>query len=148
MKHWTIIALFPLAASLGLARTCHADEFNRVLTDQSTLTFSFKQMGVGLEGYFKKFAASLNFDPDRIDSARASVNVSNLASIDTGYSEGDDEVAGKSWTFQYQGVPLRTLCIQPLQVTGRWPFRSGRPADHQGAHPARDPNRHIDSPGQ
>lgn len=120
MKHWTIIALFPLAASLGLARTCHADEFNRVLTDQSTLTFSFKQMGVGLEGYFKKFAASLNFDPDRIDSARASVDV-DLASIDTGYSEGDDEVAGKSW-FNTKAYPSAHFASSRFKSLGAGRF--------------------------
>lgn len=124
MTHWTIIALYLLAASVGLPATAGASEFNRVLTDQSTLTFSFKQMGVGLQGRFKKFDVQFSFDPDNVDSATASVDV-DLASIDTGSIEGDDEVAGRAWfhtkaypTAHFASTRFKSLGAGRFEVAG------------------------------
>ena len=88
------IALLSLAAVCGLPIVGHAAEFNSVQADKSSLVFGFKQMNVGMEGRFKKFAAQMSFDPAKVASAKVSLDV-DLASIDTGSAEGDDEVAGK-----------------------------------------------------
>ena len=90
------IALLSLAAALGLPAVGHAAEFNSVKADKSTLAFGFKQMNVAMEGRFKKFSTQLAFDPAKVASAKVVLDV-DLASIDTGSSEGDDEVAGKLW---------------------------------------------------
>ena len=74
----------------------HAIEFNQVLTDKSTLSFNYKQMGVPMEGKFRKFAARISFDPAKLNVAQAQLDVA-LASIDTGFSEADEEVLGKQW---------------------------------------------------
>ena len=74
----------------------HAIEFNQVLTDKSTLSFNYKQMGVPMEGKFRKFAARISFDPAKLNVAQAQLDVA-LASIDTGFSEADEEVVGKQW---------------------------------------------------
>ena len=91
-----LIALLSLSATFGLPVAGHAAEFSAVQADKSTLAFGFKQMNVGMEGRFKKFATQLNFDPAKVASAKVVLDV-DLASIDTGSSEGDDEVAGKQW---------------------------------------------------
>ena len=70
-----------------------AIEFNQVLIDKSTLSFNYKQMGVPLEGKFRKFAARIAFDPAKLNVAQAQLDVA-LASIDTGFSEADEEVVG------------------------------------------------------
>ena len=91
-----LIALLSLSATFGLPVAGHAAEFSAVQADKSTLAFGFKQMNVGMEGRFKKFATQLNFDPAKVASAKVVLDV-DLTSIDTGSSEGDDEVAGKQW---------------------------------------------------
>jgi polyisoprenoid-binding protein YceI len=73
-----------------------AAEFNQALPGKSTLTFAYKQMGVPMEGKFGKFSARIAFDPSAINTAHARLEV-DMSSIDTGYREGNDEVAGKLW---------------------------------------------------
>ena len=71
-------------------------EFNAIATDKSSLVFVYKQMNVPVEGRFKKFSAQISFDPAKPAAAKAALDV-DLASIDAGSSEADDEVAGKAW---------------------------------------------------
>lgn len=90
---------FLMLAGLLLASApihTQAAEFNLVQTDKSTLAFAYKQMGVPMEGNFGKFGVRINFDPARVNAARAQIEV-DLASIDTGSNEANDEVAGKQW---------------------------------------------------
>ena len=79
-----------------LAFPGYAAEYNQIQTDKSTLTFAYKQMGVPMDGKFGKFGIHINFDPARIDAAQAQIEV-DLASIDAGYSEANEEVGGKQW---------------------------------------------------
>lgn len=89
-----IIAI--LTAGLAFSPLAHAVEFNHIQTDKSTLGFVYKQMGVPVDGSFKKFMAQLNFDPARLNTAKASLDL-DVTSIDTGSDEGNDEVATKAW---------------------------------------------------
>lgn len=125
MNSRIIPALLSLVTALAWAGVGHAAEFNRVQADKSTLVFAFKQMGVGLEGRFKRFAAQLNFDPTKVDSAKASLDV-DIASIDTGSTEGDAEVAGKLWfnikafpTARFESSSIRSLGGNRYEVAGR-----------------------------
>ena len=88
----------PLAGVLlmSLLGEVHAIEFNQALADKSTLSFNYKQMGVPMEGKFRKFVARISFDPAKLNAAQAQLDVT-LASIDTGFSEADEEVVGKQW---------------------------------------------------
>lgn len=104
-----------LAAALSLPTIGHAVEFKTVHTDKSALGFVYKQMGVGMEGHFKKFSAQLSFDPAKPAAAKASMDV-ELASIDAGSPEANDEVGGKSW-FNTKAFPTArfvTSAIKPL----------------------------------
>lgn len=83
-----ICLVFPLAA--------RAANFGAVQPDKSSLGFVYKQMGVAVDGRFRKFAVQMSFDPAKPDAAKTAIDV-DLASIDTGSTEGDDEVAGKQW---------------------------------------------------
>ena len=53
-------------------------------------------MGVAMQGAFKKFSGQLRFDPAAPAAAKSTIEV-ELASVDTGSSEGDTEVATKTW---------------------------------------------------
>lgn len=83
-------------AFVFLAGGANALEYNQVLSEKSTLRFSYKQMGVPMEGKFSKFTARMVFDPAKLNISQAQFDV-DLASIDTGVAEADEEVKGKQW---------------------------------------------------
>ena len=121
MKRFAIALM--LAAALPLA--AQAAEFNQVQADKSTINFVYQQMGVKLDGKFRKFAARLNFDPAKPTEAKATFDV-DLASVDTGAPEGDDEVAGKPWfntkafpTAQFVSGPVKALGGNRYEVAGK-----------------------------
>ncbi len=85
-----------LLGSLALVHPVQATELTSIQTDRSTLNFVYTQMGVPVEGHFKKFDAQLNFDPAKLSTAKAVFDL-DVASIDAGSQEASDEVAGKDW---------------------------------------------------
>jgi len=111
-----LIALLALAAAIGVPKPVHAGEFNATQADENTLVFSFKQMNVGMEGRFKKFAVQIVFDPDKAASAKVVLDV-DLASIDTGSSEGNEEVAGKQW-FNTKAYPVAHFASSSIKALG------------------------------
>ena len=115
MKNEKPFTFLMLALALILPSLGQASEFNSVQSDKSTLDFAFKQMGVGMDGHFKKSTVQLSFDPAKVASAKASLDV-DLASIDTGSDEGNDEVAGKQWfnTKAFPTAHFTSSSIKPL----------------------------------
>lgn len=96
--------LTSLALIVSLHNPANATEFNQVQAAASSIAFQYKQMGVSMDGKFKKFTAQLSFDPEQLKKTKASLDV-ELASIDAGSSEADEEVAGKSW-FNTKAFPI------------------------------------------
>ena len=78
------------------ASTVHAIEYTIVQADKSTVTFTSRQMGVPVQGSFPKFAAKLAFDPAKPESAKVELTI-DLAAIDAGSKDANDEVVGKQW---------------------------------------------------
>jgi polyisoprenoid-binding protein YceI len=91
-------------------------EFDQVQTNTSVLTFDYKQMGVAMDGKFKKFAAQISFDPDKLANARAHIDVM-LESIDTGSRDADEEVSGKLW-FNTKTYPLASFVSTGIKALG------------------------------
>lgn len=87
-----ILALFVVLAS----PTASAVEYRTVLPAQSVIGFEFNQMGVSIKGGFKRFVAQMVFDSAKPEAARAQIDI-DLASIDAGSSEADEESAGRLW---------------------------------------------------
>lgn len=110
---------FPKALVLSLvmvlAPVVHGAEFSHVETAKSSISFSYKQMGVNMAGRFKKFTANLKFDPARAAAASVVLEV-DLGSIDTGSAEGNSEVAGKLWfnTKVFPTAHFTSSSIKPL----------------------------------
>ena len=123
-----------LICLMMIAGHVSALEFKQVMMNESTVTFGYKQMGVPLEGKFNKFAAQVSFDPARISQAQAHIEI-NVASIDTGSAEANDEVLGKLW-FNAKTFPTASFIssgIKPLggnqyQATGKLTIK-GKPLD-------------------
>jgi polyisoprenoid-binding protein YceI len=108
----TALASLALAAALGPVQ---AVEFGQVLAEKSNVTFTSKQMGVPVDGSFRKFNVALAFDPAKPAQASARMDV-DLASIDAGSKDANDEVAGKSW-FNLKAFPTASFVstgVKPL----------------------------------
>jgi len=116
MNNNRLFGILTVAAALGLSGLAHAVEYKTVLTDKSAINFTFKQMNVGMDGHFKKFSTQLNFDPANVAAAKVALDV-ELASIDTGSSEGDDEVVGKPW-FNTKAFPTAKFVSSSVKSLG------------------------------
>ena len=127
-------APFAGLAALLLAAGAQATEFNRLLVDKSAVSFGYKQMNVPLDGHFQRFNGRISFDPAKPTLARAEIDI-ELASIDVGFAEGNDEVAGKLWfnTRQFPVARFVSSSIKPLgnsryEVAGKMSIK-GRTLD-------------------
>jgi len=104
-----------LLAALA-APAANAAEYRTVLPQQSAISFEFRQMGVPVKGGFKRFAAQLAFDPARPEAASAQIEV-DLASIDAGSAEADEESAGKLW-FNRSAYPKAMFVSRQVRALG------------------------------
>ena len=112
MKRLAII----VALTAALAPAARATEYTQVDAARSTLHFGYKQMGVAMDGKFRKFASQLSFDPARPTAAKAVIDV-ELASIDAGSGEANDEVAGKQW-FNTKAFPTARFVSTGVKALG------------------------------
>lgn len=104
-----------LLAALLTAVSAQAAEYSQLNPAQSAIQFSYQQMGVKMDGKFRKFTGQLNFDPAKPASAKAVFDV-ELASIDAGSSDANQEVAGKAW-FNSKAFPTArfvSTAVKPL----------------------------------
>lgn len=115
-------------AALSLAlitSSAFAVEFGKVDAAKSSIAFSYKQMGVNMDGRFKKFTADIQFDPAKASAARASLDV-ELASIDVGSPDGNSEVGGKLWfntkmfpSAKFTSTSVKSLGGDQYEVLGK-----------------------------
>lgn len=112
MKH-----LIPtLVLGLAVLGNAHAATYQAITPEKSAITFSFKQMGVAMDGKFKKFNAQVQLDTAKLAKVTGRIEI-DLASIDTGSAEADQEVVGKSW-FHVAAHPKASFVLQQLKPTG------------------------------
>ena len=106
-----------LVASLLTALPASGAEFTVLHPQQSSITFVSTQMGVPVEGSFRKFTARIAVDPARPETGTARIDI-DLASIDTGIVEADEEVAGKKW-FDTQNHPIASFTSSGVGQSGK-----------------------------
>ena len=90
-----LLGLMSLAAAAVAAPAAWAQDW-KVDAGKSQVHFVIKQMNVPSEGGFKRYAAQAAFDPARPEAGQFRVEV-ETASIDTGSSDGDEEVKRPAW---------------------------------------------------
>ncbi len=105
-----------LFAALTLAPAAHAIEYRTVVPAQSRIGFEFTQMGVKIPGHFKRFTAQMAFDPTKPESAQATLEI-DLASIDAGSPEADEESAGTLW-FNRAAFPKAKFVSSQVRALG------------------------------
>lgn len=121
MKRIVPALLFTLVA----AATAHAVVYTQVQPEKSRISFGYQQMGVSMDGAFSKFGGQLSFDPAALGNARVALEV-DLASIDTGLDDGDEEVARKTWlntqgfpTAHFESTRVRAVGGNQYEVAGQ-----------------------------
>jgi polyisoprenoid-binding protein YceI len=103
-----------LIAALALPALAQAPQ--KVAADKSFIRFVTKQMNVPVEGKFKKFDATVTFDPKKPEAAKAEFEV-DLASIDLGSPEGETEAVRPLW-FNTQAFPKAKFAAASVKPTG------------------------------
>ena len=110
-----VVALFALYIS-AVSNATQAIEYNSVLADKSTLTFTSRQMGVPVQGSFPKFTTRIAFDPASPVAAKVDISI-DLASIDAGSKDANDEVIGKQW-FNAKMFPAASFTSSAVKILG------------------------------
>jgi polyisoprenoid-binding protein YceI len=125
--------IFGLALSLAIPAV-QAVEFKQLQPGKSAVSFVYTQMGVPVEGSFKRFKGELGFDPARPEAARVALEV-ELASIDAGAAEANEEVAGRLWfdsknhpVARFVSTSVRPLGDNRFEVSGKMSIK-GRTLD-------------------
>ncbi len=113
MKLWQHgLALCVMATTLPAC----AVEFNQFQANKSALSFVSKQMNVPVEGQFKSFRSKIAFDPAKPAAAKAEFEI-DLASIDAGSKDANDEVATKAW-FDTKAFPIAKFTATSVKPLG------------------------------
>ena len=119
MKAAVLLAGFAVAiATLPV----QAATYTKVDPARSELIFVSKQMGVAVDGRFKRFTATLRFDPAAPEKGQAQLAI-DLASVDTGVPEADEEVVGKDW-FDVARHPQATFVSRSVKALGGGRFEA------------------------
>lgn len=106
----------PLLASLLAVTLAASAAPLKTDTAKSSITATFKQMNVPVEATFRSFNAQIDYDPARLDAARANVDI-NTASLDLGDPDMNNEVAKKDW-FNSAQFPKATFVSSAIKPAG------------------------------
>ena len=121
---------FVFIGFLIAASAAQAVEYGTVQTDKSTLTFTSRQMGVPVQGRFPKFTMHIAFNPAKPEVAKVDINI-DLASIDAGSKDANDEVVGKQW-FNTKMFPAASFTSSAVKATGAGRFEVTGPLAIKG----------------
>jgi polyisoprenoid-binding protein YceI len=105
-----------LLSALLLAAAVTSAHAATLQTDKSDLSFTFKQMGVPVDGKFKKFEAQLDFDAKKPEAGKIAFTV-DLGSVSLGDPSFDKELAGSPW-FDTKRNGKATFVSSGIKPTG------------------------------
>jgi polyisoprenoid-binding protein YceI len=104
----------PLAAMLLAASGGAAAQ--GVLIDRSEIRFVSKQMGVNVEGRFRKWKANVDFRPAELARSKAELEI-ELASIDLASEDSEAEVRRQPW-FDTAKFPVARFASTAIRGLG------------------------------
>ena len=103
-------------ASLLLAASLLPAHAATLQPEKSEVAFTFKQMGVPVDGKFRKFDAKVAFDPKKPEAASIGFTV-DLASVSLGVAETEAEIAKPDW-FDTKKFPQATFQSSAIKAAG------------------------------
>ena len=112
----TNLSLPAIAAALLAGLTLPAAAQQKLIPTQSELGFTAKQMGVPINGHFKKFDAQINFDAAKLPTSKVTFSV-DMASATLGAPEMDSELPKATW-FNVPKFPQATFTSQTFKALG------------------------------
>ena len=101
-----------LASQLSLITMLHAAPLQIDLS-KSTVSATFKQMNVPVDANFTKFSAMVDFDANKLDAAKASIDI-HIPSFDLGDPDYNHEVQKKEW-FNGSQFPKATFVSSKIK---------------------------------
>jgi polyisoprenoid-binding protein YceI len=113
----------------AFALPAHAQQ--KIIPEKSFIRFAFTQMNVAVEGKFRKFDATIAFDPARPEATKASFEV-DVGSIDLGTDEGNTEAKRKTW-LGVDAFPKATFTATSVKALGGGKFEARGPLAIKGA---------------
>jgi polyisoprenoid-binding protein YceI len=109
------------ALALGLAAAVFpAAAQQKLVPAQSEIAFVSKQMGVPVDGKFRKFDAQVAFDPKNPEAAKIGFAI-DLGSVSIGAAETEAEVAKADW-FNTKAFPQATFQSTRVKALGAGKF--------------------------
>ncbi len=122
------VVLLSLCASVALAANLKVDPA------KSSVSATFRQMGVPVDAKFGKAAVQIDFDAAKPETARASVEI-DVASFDLGDPDYNSEVRKKEWfnaaqfpKASFTSTKIRAAGAGKLDVSGKLTLK-GKTAD-------------------
>ena len=113
------------SALVGLTATPWAHAEQKVVPTQSEIAFTAKQMGVPLEGRFKKFDAQIDFNPAKPDASKIAFSI-DTGSATVGAAESDAELPKAPWfnvakfpQASFQSSTVKGLGAGKFEVAGK-----------------------------
>jgi polyisoprenoid-binding protein YceI len=116
MKTYLVVSALALAA--GFAAPACAQQ--KLVPAQSEIAFISKQMGVPVDGKFKKFDAQVAFDPKKPDAAKIAFSI-DIGSATLGSAETEAELVKPDW-FNTKLFPQATFQSSAVKATGPGKF--------------------------
>ncbi len=153
-RHLLCAAALLAAAAAGAEPVTPA----KLLPAQSQIVFVSRQMGVPVEGSFKKFDAQVAFDPRKPEGGSVALQI-EVASASLGIPQSDAELPKAAW-FDSHALPQGRVPVQhdqgarrrPFEIAGKLtikgaPGRAGAGRDHAVGRPVdRDRKPHDPAP--
>jgi polyisoprenoid-binding protein YceI len=109
--------------SLVAANSAFAQQ--KLIPAQSEIAFTTKQMGVPLEGHFKKFDAQVSFDTTKPETAKIAFTV-DTGSATLGAPESDAELPKATWfnvakfpQASFQSASVKSVGGGKFQINGK-----------------------------
>jgi polyisoprenoid-binding protein YceI len=102
----------------------------KIIAEKSAIRFVTKQMNVPVDGQFRKFDATVAFDPAKPEATKAEFEV-DLASIDLGNAEGETEAKRKAW-LSVDAFPKARFVARSVKALGAGRFEAAGPLTIKG----------------
>lgn len=120
MNNFISVTFSTLVAVALSAFTVPAAAQQKLIPAQSEIAFTSKQMGVPVDGKFKKFDAQVAFDPKKPEAAKISFAI-DLSSVSLGTAETEAELLKPDW-FSTKLFPQATFASSAVKMVGAGKF--------------------------
>src|SRR5512139_1692741 len=125
MTRSMITATVASAAFAALLAFSEPADAQKLVPAQSEIAFTSRQMGVPVDGRFRRFDAQIAFDPKKPEAGRVSFTI-DLASISMGAPESEAEVVRPTWfdtarfpQATFQSGAIKAVAPSRYEVAGK-----------------------------